>query len=140
MSKLTPKKRESFLAALMDGESVTSAAKSIGLSRQALYRTRLGDEKFAADWDDAVECGTDCLEDEAVKRARDGSDTLLIFMLKARRPEKFKDRVANEHTGRDGGPIETREAKSLTDDELLSIALRGSTGASAPKGSSRVVN
>jgi hypothetical protein len=37
--------------------------------------------------------GTDALEDEALRRAKDKSDTLLIFLLKARRPEKYKDRV-----------------------------------------------
>ena len=26
-------------------------------------------------------------------------DTLLIFMLKARRPEKFKERTSTEHSG-----------------------------------------
>ena len=30
---------------------------------------------------------------------RDKSDTLLIFLLKARRPEKYKDRVSTEHSG-----------------------------------------
>jgi hypothetical protein len=31
---------------------------------------------------------------------REYSDTLLIFMLKARRPEKFKERFAAEHSGK----------------------------------------
>ena len=43
-----------------------------------------------------METGTDGLEDEAVRRAKNGSDTLLIFMLKARRPEKFKERYSSE--------------------------------------------
>ncbi len=33
------------------------------------------------------------------------SDTLLMFLLKAKAPEKYKDRVANEHSGPDGKPI-----------------------------------
>ena len=32
------------------------------------------------------------------------SDLWLIFLLKGIRPEKYKDRVANEHNGRDGQP------------------------------------
>jgi hypothetical protein len=92
LAKLTPIKREKFLTELADGQSVASAAAAIGLSRQALYKQRAGDEGFAAEWDNAVETGTDSLEDEAVKRAKSGSDTLLIFMLKARRPDKFKER------------------------------------------------
>jgi hypothetical protein len=33
------------------------------------------------------------------------SDALLITLLKARMPEKYKDRTTQEHTGKDGGPI-----------------------------------
>jgi hypothetical protein len=45
----------------------------------------------------------DCLEGEAVRGAKDHSNTLLIFLLKARRKEKYAER--QEHTGKDGGPI-----------------------------------
>jgi len=61
---------------------------------------------FARAWKAALEFGTDRLEDEAVKRATKGkSDVLLIFMLKARRPEKFRDRVSAEHSGPGGAPL-----------------------------------
>jgi hypothetical protein len=33
------------------------------------------------------------------------SDALLIFLLKARRPEKYSDKVTTTHQGPDGGPI-----------------------------------
>lgn len=33
------------------------------------------------------------------------SDTLLIFLLKAARPEKYRERASFEHTGPGGGPI-----------------------------------
>lgn len=102
MSKLTPEKRAAFLVLLTEGTSVSAAARGIGMTRQAMYLARDRDDEFKQAWDDAVEEGTDCLEDEAVKRAKTSSDTLLIFMLKARRPDKFKDRVANEHTGEVG--------------------------------------
>lgn len=39
--------------------------------------------------------------------------TACIFWLKNRRPDLWRDRT--EHTGKDGGPIETRD---VTDDEL----------------------
>jgi hypothetical protein len=68
-----------------------------------VYEWRKKDEQFNADWDDAVEQGTDLLEDVAVRRAKDHSDTLLIFLLKARRKERYADR--QEHTGKEGGPI-----------------------------------
>jgi phage terminase small subunit len=42
----------------------------------------------------------------------------------------FVDKV--EHTGKDGGPIETRNVGDLTDDELLDIATGSSTGTADP--------
>ncbi len=45
----------------------------------------------------------DCLEDEVVRGAKDHSNSLLIFLLKARRKEKYAE--GQEHTGKDGGPI-----------------------------------
>lgn len=99
--KKTPtSQRERFLSALSRTASVTAASQAAGIGRRTAYNWRDADEAFAAAWDDALESGTDALEDEAVRRALDGSDTLLIFMLKARRPEKFKERVANELSGK----------------------------------------
>ncbi len=93
MSKLTHKKRDEFLAVLSEGESVQSAANAIAVSRQAVYKLRETDDGFAALWDGAINSGTDILEDEAVRRAKKSSDVLLMFLLKGRRPEKYKDRT-----------------------------------------------
>ena len=96
-----------FLAALSHGASVRGAAAAANRSRQTFYRWRTDHPDFADQWDAAIEDGTDRLEDEAVLRATAGaskpvfyggkligherrhSDTLLMFLLKARRPEKF---------------------------------------------------
>jgi hypothetical protein len=107
VSKVTPEKKAKFLSVLAEGGSVTQAARAIGVARKNVYEWRNKDEQFKADWDDAVEQGTDCLEDEAVKRAKDHSDTLLIFLLKARRKERYAER--QEYTGKDGGPITLRQ-------------------------------
>lgn len=98
---------ERFLTALGEGLSVAGAAKLAGVGRQTVYDWRKRDAAFAAAWDDAIETGTDNLEDEARRRAMSTSDTLMIFMLKARRPDKYKDRRASEISGPGGGPIET---------------------------------
>jgi hypothetical protein len=42
-------------------------------------------------WDAARESGTDLLEDCARRRAIERSDTLLIFLLKARRPHVYRE-------------------------------------------------
>jgi hypothetical protein len=57
------------------------------------------DPAFAAQAEDAIEAGTDELEDVARQRAKDASDTLLIFLLKARRSEKYRERPIVEGGG-----------------------------------------
>lgn len=48
------------------------------------------------------------LEDVARQRAIEGSDRLLMFLLKARRPRTYRERVLNEHTGMDGSAVYDR--------------------------------
>lgn len=103
MTKLTDNKKKKFFAELATGQSVTAAALAISVSRTALYNLRDADEEFAAGWADAIEQGIDALEDEAVRRAKAGSDTLLIFLLKGARPEKYRER--HEVMGKDGAPL-----------------------------------
>lgn len=109
------KRRAAFLEALAETANVTHACKQALVPRRTAYQWREDVPKFADAWDDAVELGTDALEDEAVRRAHAGvdkpvfyqgevcgaireySDTLLIFMLKARRPDKFKERAEVNH-------------------------------------------
>jgi hypothetical protein len=76
-----------------------------------IYKWRDQDARFAKAWDEAMDLGSDALEDEAIRRGHEGvdrpvyqqgtrigmirdySDTLLIFMLKARRPSRFRDNI-----------------------------------------------
>jgi hypothetical protein len=88
------------LRALAKGGSLTLAADAAGMSRNALNMWRLADEEFAAEMADAIEQGTDRLEDVAVERAINGnSDTMLIFTLKGRRRDKWGDKQQVEHSG-----------------------------------------
>jgi hypothetical protein len=57
------------------------------------------DAKFAREWAEIEEASTEQLERIAVRRASEGSDVLLIFLLKARRPEVHRDHHRVEHTG-----------------------------------------
>ena len=95
----TPENEEVFLEALAEGYSVRHAAKAIGAGRRTVYDWREEDPDFKRRWDEAIEDGTDVLEDEARRRAITDSDTLLIFTLKARRPEKYRENVQHNHSG-----------------------------------------
>lgn len=138
-TKLTAEKMARFLEVLSNTANVSAAAKTIRVSRGHLYEVRAGNDEFAAAWDEAVKLGTSALEDEAVRRAMDGtlkpvfykgqkcgtireySDTLLIFLLKARDPDKYADRVRKELTGPGGGPIQqqTRFTSTAEFQEVL---------------------
>ena len=144
----TAEKRAAFLSALEETANVKLSCEQSGLPRQTAYDWRRADGQFAEAWEAALDIGTDALEDEAVRRAMQGtdkpvyyqgdecgtvreySDTLLIFMLKARRPDRFKDRSHHELTGKDGGPIEHDHGTALAKIEsaLAVIATRDTTG------------
>jgi hypothetical protein len=132
-TKLTLSARDEFLGYLRAGNTITFAARAIGMSRQGVYDHKASDPAFAAEWDQAVDEGIDVLEQEAKRRAVEGvskpivqggrivtdadgnalvvreySDKLLEMLLKAKKPDVYRDNARIEHTGKDGGPIETR--------------------------------
>lgn len=90
------------LAALSSGQSVTAAADTASINRWTIYRWRKEDEKFGEAMARAQEEGIDRLEDHARARAMDAerpSDALTMFLLKAHRPVKFRERVDLSHSG-----------------------------------------
>jgi ClpP class serine protease len=85
----TFRSRKIFLDCLAAGDSVSKAAMAAGATTSIMKRWRAEDPNFAADWDEAIEDGTDFIEDVATERALKKSDPLMLAILKARRPEKF---------------------------------------------------
>jgi hypothetical protein len=105
-TEATPKKADKLLKRLSLGKSVADACRFQKINRSTYYRWRDSDPDFKQAADDAIEDGTDLLEDYALQRALDGeSDTLAIFLLKGRRREKYGDRVDQRHAAHDGGPL-----------------------------------
>ena len=125
--RLTRERQERFLKALAETGIVSAAVEIAGSSRTRVYELRKRNPGFAAAWEEAEERAADALEAEAWRRAVVGvqeplvsggkvvrdddgqplairrySDTLMLALLKARRPEKFKDRAVVEHDIADG--------------------------------------
>ena len=88
---LDPRARKAFLDALADLPSVTKACKLARINRAQLYKMRREDEDFRREWDTAADVGVSALEDIVIDRAKRGSDRLLMFYLKATRPEKYRE-------------------------------------------------
>jgi hypothetical protein len=104
MTVRTSPLREKFLTALAGHGIVGEACRDAGISKNAAYEWRRDDPDFAQDWEKALDQSTEKLERIAVDRAVKQSDSLMQFVLKARKPETYRERV--EHTGPRGGPIE----------------------------------
>jgi hypothetical protein len=119
--RLTRERQKRFVEALAETGNVTAAVRLAGTSRTRAYELRKTDPAFAAAWDEAEQVAADKLEAEAWRRAVDGieepmvsggklvrddngqpiairrySDQLLTALLRAHRPEKFRERTAVE--------------------------------------------
>jgi hypothetical protein len=92
-------KVQAFLDALALCGQVTQAARAAGISPKTAYRWRQAYPALASRWEAALEQGLDCLEEEAIRRAFEGSDKLLMFVLNRRRPRGLQ-RVPGQVSGR----------------------------------------
>jgi len=94
----TAKKQAAFLAAFAECGNVTRACEIAKVGRRTHYNW-LEDPDYEAAFSDAENQAVDALEGEARRRALESSDTLLIFLLKSRRPELYRERHHVEHAG-----------------------------------------
>src|SRR5215213_9033724 len=120
LGKLDASKEARFLANIAEGLSIARAARAVGLSDETFRLLRKRDPAFAAAFEEAYRCGTDALEEAARRGAVEGvtrevpilyqgqqvgvrtevtySDVLLMFLLKARDPAKYRDRFTPPRT------------------------------------------
>jgi hypothetical protein len=119
----SPEQWEGFLGHIENHANIGFACEATGIGRTTFYEKKANDPEFAKAYQEAMENALDKLEKAAWERAVDGvvertitrdgttienrkySDGLLTFLLKAHRPQKFKDRTTHEHTGPDGQPL-----------------------------------
>lgn len=119
----TARAKARFLARFALTGNILRSAQAAQVGRRTVYDWLAEDPAFKALHDDAHEDALDALEEEARRRSVDGvlkpvyqsgkkvgdireySDTLLILLLKGKRPQTFRERF--EHTGEKGGPIAT---------------------------------
>lgn len=106
MTVLAETWRPRFIAILRDTSNVRLAANGAGVDRSTAYRARERSAEFRKQWEDAIEDAVDVLEAEAWKRSRATSDVLLIFLLKAHRPLKYREPVTrHEISGDKDNPV-----------------------------------
>jgi hypothetical protein len=117
--------KQKFLDAYAGTGNISAAAKLAGVGRRTHYDWIKDDAEYLAAYSDAVDEAGDRLETEARRRAVSGvreavwhkgvqvgsvqrySDTLLIFLLKGARPEKYAEHHTVGGKGRGGAiPLE----------------------------------
>lgn len=118
-----------FFAALRTYPNVSAAAKAAGVSRRAHYQRLERNPRYKAAFLEVYSQGIEALEDEAVRRAMgigrplvyhgvpvvdeegkpvmtmEYSDTLMLALLKAKKPDVYSERVKQEIAGEGGGPV-----------------------------------
>lgn len=136
--------KERYLRAIGQVGTLTAGCKAAKASPHTVYKWREHDETFALQEQQARNAFADLLEEEAVRRAHKGvkkpvyqggelvghideySDTLLIFLLKAVRPDKYRERVDMRHSG----GVNVGDGLSPDERERVRAALIGGTGGS----------
>lgn len=129
-------KRAAFLAAYAQTGNITAAAHAAGCSPSTHRHVWMKQPDYPALFAEAQEQAVELMEAEALRRATRGieepvfhrgkqcgsirkySDTLLIFLLKAARPKKYRDRHEHSISGPGGGPIVTA---AVVGDELRQV-------------------
>lgn len=139
--KIDDETKQLFLDNLAATGVVSEAARAAGFtSYSSLYQLRKSDPEFAEAWTEALDNAADMLELEARRRAVQGvtrvkvigsgenaqmidevhySDTLLLALLKAKKPSEFAERSKTEISGPDGKAIETNDTSAAA--RLLAI-------------------
>ena len=127
-NSITPAKQRAFISELAASGIVTQAARSVGVSLEALYKLRrlAGAEGFAAAWEAALDCGVARLEDCALALALEGEEvpivsggtilgwhrkrnvSLIQFLLRQRRAGRFSAGLHADGAMGPGHPVYDR--------------------------------
>jgi len=102
--RFTAEKKKRFLELYAsEVKSVRECAEAVGVTARTVFYHARTDERFARAYERAVVENTDLLEDRMIDHVRDkgfGGNLIALFgLLRARRPEKWRDYQKVEHTG-----------------------------------------
>jgi len=111
-------RKRAFLEAFSETGIITAACRASGVARHMVYGWQEIDPEFTAAFHTAQSVSTELLEREMLRRGVEGvekprwdskgnyigsvreySDNLLMFAIKARKPDQYRDNSKIEHTG-----------------------------------------
>jgi hypothetical protein len=136
----TPQIQAAFLEALALSGNVRKAAAAIRRSPATVYDRRKKDPAFAQLWDETLQAAMDTvIEPEAIRRAVEGvahpvyfqgakvgtrqeySDLLLLSLLKAWKPDRYRERREVTHAGAIGLLRKLEQVGKMSPDELATF-------------------
>jgi transposase len=109
-SKYDPAYCDQIIDFMANGYSVAAFAGSIRVARRTVYNWAEEHPEFMHALQTAQASSALWWERQAMHTAAtgEGNAALCIFGLKNRVADEWRDRQAIEHTGADGGPVQTR--------------------------------
>jgi len=91
---------DEFLKRMRASGNVYLSCQAAGIPRSTAYYWRNKFKTFQDEWDEAKEDAVDKLDAEAWRRAtEEASDRLLMFLLKAHKPDVYNPVQRLQHTG-----------------------------------------
>jgi hypothetical protein len=136
--KLTVEVQQAFFDTLAMYGSVAKACDVAGVRAVEMYRMKKRYKEFSDMWDEAAEAGAFAMEDEARRRAYTGvetpvyqgkelvghkkvySDLLMIFLLKGKFPDKYRDRWEGK-VAPNGNDLAGVDLSVLSEKELKTV-------------------
>lgn len=140
--------QEIFLKELRDCGNVSAACAKAHVERSTVYKEKKHDDTFAEQWKNALDDAMDSLEAEAWRRARDGvprlifykgalvtddkdnpiiqrdySDTLMTLLLKAHRPDKYRERVEATNFNIDFSKLSDEQLERIAGGEDIRVVI-----------------
>ncbi|OQC27629.1 MAG: hypothetical protein BWX71_01267 [Deltaproteobacteria bacterium ADurb.Bin072] len=108
------------------GARVAMSARKLGMSYQGLYKRINAHENLKEALQDIREHSLDLVEDKLWDDVERGEHYAICFYLKCQGKHRgWVETVRNEHSGPDGGPIQTEDKKpdysKLSKDELRQL-------------------
>lgn len=121
--KFTEERKQTWLETFKKTHNVSAACEAVQISRTQVYKCRDQDEKFRDQWEAIENRVLDVVESVLHKKALEGDNACLFFLLCNRRSEKWKHRGEVEHKGK----IQTEEVKS-TREQLENLLKQDADG------------
>jgi hypothetical protein len=117
--------QRAFIDAYASNGGITKGAlKTTGVSRETLDEWKLKDEEFKKSLKIAEEHWVEELRKSAFIRAQSKSDVLLMFLLKAMKPEEFDDDVRKQqYVGISSNPNNIPVRATLVRDNNINISI-----------------